>query len=356
MSQAPTGTPPPATRRTRDVVLVVGGPAAGKTVWIARLIETLRTRVVTVGGRIPNEGVRSSAELATGIECALRGQRTAVNSANLIGLMHAREWPPRTTEPQEYDVDFELSDGRGALRSRRSVTVTEIPGLTLLAAYSPSNPSPWAFNEVVERAAAVVLVIDPQLAVESSVQARETQAATIAFLSHLRGSAGGRGVPLVIVLAKCDRGRKVITGAGGVRRFVLGPLGEIVRAAGQARVFVSAAARSRMVESGLREPSVWRPSENVVEPMLFLLETLDTLDLVRRRRAELELARTQAREEDEQHVPIAFARKQRVVRTTAWCGFVVAALLFAGALVRFSLEYARAQQASPATPAAETTP
>jgi GTPase SAR1 family protein len=327
----------------RDTILVVGGPGSGKTVWIARLLEALRERVVTVGGRIPQEGVRSSAEASTGIECTLRGQRTMESVSRTIALLHQREWPARTPEPVEHEVDFELTDGRGALRSRRSVTMTEIPGITLLSAYSPSNPSPWAFQNVVERAAGVVLVVDPQQAVEDSVQARETMAATVAFLSHLRSSRGGRGVPLTLVLAKCDRGRRAISAAGGVRRFVLTHLGDAVKTAGQVRVFVSAAARSRLVEGARRDPSVWRPPDNVVEPVLFLLETLDTLDLVRRRRAERTLALEAASSEDLQRVPRAHARKQRVVRAAAWSGFAVATLLLALALVRFAFEISARQ-------------
>jgi len=357
-STAPAGSPA-RTKVARDTILVVGGPASGKTVWIARLLEALRERVVTVGGRIPQEGVRSSAEASTGIECALRGHRTMESVSTTIALLHQREWPARTPEPVEHEVDFELTDGRGALRSRRSVTVTEIPGITLLSAYSPSNPSPWAFQNVVERAAGVVLVVDPQQAVEDSVQARETMAATIAFLSHLRSSRGGRGVPLTLVLAKCDRARKVISSAGGVRRFVLAHLGDAVKTAGQVRVFVSAASRSRAVDGARREPSVWRPPDNVVEPMLFLLETLDTLDLVRRRRAERMLALEEAAANEPSRVPIAHARKQRVLRATAWSVFAIATLLLALALVRLAFEISARQSKSPdaarsAAPAVES--
>ena len=342
----------------RDRILVIGGPASGKTVWIARMLEALGQRVVTVGGRILGEGVRSSAEVVTGIECTLRGNRTIEAVSHATALLRRSEWPARTPEPVELEVDFELTDGRGVVRSRRSVTVAEIPGSTLLSAFSPSNPSPWAFEDAVGRAAAVVVVVDPQRVAEPSVESRETMAATVAFLKHLRASRGGRGVPVTLVLAKCDRGRKAISRAGGVRRFVLTNLGELIRAAGQVRVFVSAAARSRLVGAGVREPSVWRPPENAVEPMLFLLETLATLDRMRRRRAEraLDSERRGPEEADGEgfpQVPTAHARKQRVIRAIAWSGFGVAALLFALVVVRFALAYgARAS----IEPAPETTP
>lgn len=273
---------------SRDTVLVLGGPNAGKTVWIARLLDALRTPTTLVNGRIADgDGWVSGPGTAT-LHCEFGDVETKQRNEWIIHALETRHWPTPTTDAVEHTVDF-IMTGDGVRTPRRRIVLVDLPGSALLAAFAPSNPSTltigWTVGNQLARTAAIVLLIDPVHAVERTRESIDLTNATVAMLEHLRSSPEGRSIPLAIVLSKGDRGYKAIMKEGGVRLFAERHLRPILDAAASARLYISSATRSRLVAPGYREPSTRRPVENLVEPMYFLLGTMDRIDALRQRAA-----------------------------------------------------------------------
>jgi hypothetical protein len=280
----------------RDTILVIGGPSSGKTVWIARLLDALRTPTTLYRGRIPDGDMWLSGSGHSTIYCDIADPETKHRLEAVIAGLGERRWPTPSSETVEYSVQFAITGDRVRV-NQRTMNIVDLPGSALLSAFSPSNPSTltvgWSVENQFSRVAAVVLLIDPVRAVEKSRESIDLNNATVAMLEHLRAAHDGRSIPLAILLSKGDRTYKIIVKEGGVRNFVNRHLHEVLRAAGSARLYISSATRSRLIAPSYREPSLRRPVENLIEPMHFLLQTFDQVEAMRERRAAAQRRSTQ---------------------------------------------------------------
>ena len=332
-------------------IMVLGGTGAGKTVWIARLLEALQAPATIFNGRIVEGDPAAVGVGADTIRCEYADEATKAQNLGIMTALAARRWPSATMDPVEHLVDFFL-DGQTVFRHRRRVRLLELPGSALLSAFSPSNPSTltlgWTVGDQMARTAAIVLLVDPVAAAEQTQESIDLLNATVAMLHTIRASPDGRAVPVAIVLSKCDRGYKTILKEGGVRQFVEKHLASILSAAASARVYVSSATRSRLVSPGHREPSTRRPAENVIEPMYFLLGTLDRVETIRRRAGMRMDAEAQRRAAASRRAQRPQESGELRVSNRAWVAFGIGALLLAGGSVRFA--QSRSAGASPAAP------
>lgn len=267
----------------RDTVLVLGGPSAGKTVWISRLVEALKTPTEVVGGRVYTTTPLGLSMSSTVIGCVPADEETASRIQRVVHGLAQKQWPTPTMDASEYLLDFRLrTSGRWSNRTLRFV---ELPGASLLSAFAPSNPSTltlsWTVANQLERTCAVIALVDPAGVREGSQESNESVNALVEMLRHLRASPDGRSIPVAIVLSKCDRGYKALLAAGGVRQFITQHLQALVVAAGAGRVYVSSATRSRLTSPNRREPSVRRPVENLIEPVAYLLEISAAVEALR---------------------------------------------------------------------------
>lgn len=323
----------------RSEILVLGGSGAGKTVWIARLLDALQTPATILNGRIQERDPATAGAGADVLRCEFADPATEAHNRAIVGALEARRWPLTTLDPVEHLVDFVLT-GETVRRFRRKTTLIELPGTALVSAFAPSNPSTltmgWAVGNQLSRTSAVILLIDPVVAAERTQDSVDLLNATVAMLEHLRSTPHGRSIPVAIILSKCDRGYKTILKEGGVRQFTERHLQPILHAAGSARVYVSSATRSRLVAIGHREPSIRRPVENLVEPMYFLLGTLDRIDAIRRRAASVMQAEAKRRATIDREA----ARRRRSgelrISSRAWTAFAVGSLMLAIGAVRLA--------------------
>lgn len=333
----------------RDTILVIGGPGAGKTVWIARLLDALRTPISLLNGRIPDGDTWISGAGSTTLQCEFADVETKRRNESVMTALDAKSWPTPTQDAVEHIVDFTLT-GEGIRTPNRRLILVDLPGSALLAAFAPSNPSTltigWTVGNQLTRTAAVVLLIDPVRATERSRESIDLANATVAMLDHLRTSPEGRSIPVAIVLSKCDRGYKTIMREGGVRQFAEKHIAQVLDAAGSARVYVSSATRSRLVSPGYREPSTRRPVENLVEPMHFLLGTIDRIDAIRRRAALVMQAEARRRGGLPPQSSSAPRRRATHIPAYAWAFSIIGALILLGGLIKFVANPAAA--ASPA--------
>ncbi len=337
----------------RDTLMVLGGPSAGKTVWICRLLDALRVPTTLVGGRIPSGETHESTPNAHMLRCEPTSDDTRRRIATTITGLERKSWPLPTADAVEYEVDFTLS-GETIRTPHRRLTIVDLPGSALLAAFSPSNPSTltigWTVGNQLVRTAAVIVVIDPETVVERSQQSQDLLNVTVAMLEHLRASPDGRSIPIAIVLSKCDRGYKVVMREGGVRNFMQRHLGPVLVAAESARVYASSATRSRLVSAGYREPSTRRPTENLIEPIHFILGTLDRIDSIRRQTRRLPQS-SKLPQDLSRDLP----RREARIPPLAWTVFALGMLVLAGTAVDFALRRP-STEGSHATTKSEPTP
>jgi hypothetical protein len=327
----------------RDLVLAIGAPGAGKTVWIARALDALATEAVVTGGRIDSRAARSGPD-SVAISAEPLSDATAARVRGIVSGLDERRWPAPTTEPVDHEVLFRLEDA-GGVRERR-LTIVDLPGAALLSAFAPSNPSTltisWTVGNQLQRTAAVLAFVDPAALAARTQAAIDGLNAVISMLEHLRSQPHGRSVPVVIVLSRSDRGYKSILAEGGMRRFTDRHLGGLLAACESGRVYISSATRSRLVGHGVREPSNRRPPENLVEPMAFLLELILEVDALQRiaderARVAAERARDGAREERRSTEGTA----ARPISIWAWIVFAVGMLAAAVAATDVAIGVSR---------------
>ena len=325
----------------RDLVLAIGAPGAGKTVWIARMLDALATETVVAGGRIDPHAPRTGPDSVT-ISAEPLSEATATRVRTIVSGLDDRRWPLPTTEPFDHDVLFRLGDPDG-VRERR-LTIVDLPGPALLSAFAPSNPSTltisWTVGNQLQRTAAVLAFLDPAALAARTQAAIDGLNAVISMLEHLRSQPHGRSVPVVVILSRADRGYKSILGEGGMRRFMDRHLGGLLAACESGRVYISSATRSRLVSRGVREPSNRRPPENLVEPMAFLLELVLEVDALQRvADARARVAAERARESAPAERLPAAREGERPIPAWAWILFAIGMLAAAVAAADLAIGF-----------------
>lgn len=327
----------------RDLLLAIGAPGAGKTVWLARMLDALATETVVAGGRIDPHAPRNGPG-SVAISAQPLSDATSAHVRSIVSGLDDRGWPLPTTEPFDHEVLFRLEDPDG-VRERR-LTIVDLPGPALLSAFAPSNPSTltisWTVGNQLQRTAAVLAFVDPAALAARTQAAIDGLNAVISMLEHLRSQPHGRSVPVVIVLSRADRGYKAILAEGGMRRFMDRHLGGLLAACESGRVYLSSATRSRLVSRGVREPSNRRPPENLVEPMAFLLELVLEVDALQRvADARARDAAGRARDGSPADRPPATAVGDRPIPAWAWTLFAIGMLAAAVAAADLAIGFSR---------------
>jgi len=259
----------------RDRIVILGRRASGKTVYLARLYHRLFQGMQ--GWSMEARDGPSHMRCISAMEELMRGQ-----------------WPAATSETSSLDLDLGFPGGTERL------VALDYPGEVFRRAFLEelSGPEVSALIDHVDRAAAVILLIDPGsvIGVHAS-PSPEDDFGMIQALRRIRRAPRGADVPVALVLTKVDAFAAPIRAAGGVKGFVERHYPALVRSATGARVFGCAAARMVVDPMGRRLPQVRGEPEGVVEPLIWCLTRMGRL-----RRGE---AMDQHRREHERAVVVA---------------------------------------------------
>ena len=243
----------------RDRIVVLGRTKAGKTIYIARLYHELWSK--------PQEWF--SMRALDGIA------HTSIMT--MCGELANGRWPAATTGQRYIDCELKFNS------TSHRLTILDYPGEVFSKAFvrgESDTEDTITLLEHVDHARGVILLIDPQNAVDSrdpSKRADDDYGMT-AVVDRIRKFPGGESVPIAIVLTKCDIHQSMILSLGGVKEFVKDYLLWITRTAGlNHKVFCCAAIRlGRSRRTGGSGPDLSKPPLNVVEPLRWILEKLES--------------------------------------------------------------------------------
>jgi hypothetical protein len=252
------GTPaaPSPGAAVRDRIVVLGRRKAGKTIFLARLYEQLWRSE----SRLHMKAVDGNDHLFF---------------METLRVLSERVWPPATGSSTRIRV--EVTDDRGV----RMLSVLDYSGEVFKRAFlerptdapaEEDDPDTRELLEHLDRAAAVILLIDPGIVINGTAEEiAEDEFGMTAAVRRIRRGPGGSHIPIALVLTKLDLHGRMVRECGGLVGFVKRHLFPLLRALHRVRVFGCVAVRSRPDALGQQRPDPQTPPLGVLEPLQFCL-------------------------------------------------------------------------------------
>jgi double-GTPase-like protein len=237
----------------RDRIVLLGPRQAGKTVYLAVLYHTLWTRVGSLSLVALDGGIHTSC-------------------METFAALRRGEWPARTAGHQYPSLEVRWHGETWPMVS------LDYSGEVLRKAFGDRTKTKdaRALLEHLDRAAAVIALVDPAAVVgESVLEASDDDFGMLKALERIRESPGGQSVPVAFVLTKYDSRKALIRKNGGTVAFVKRWYRQLLWSARCLKVFVVAAAPESMDDGA---PSLRRTGfqRGVVKPLQFVVERLHT--------------------------------------------------------------------------------
>ncbi len=274
----------------RDRIVVLGRTQAGKTVYIARLYGELYSHSQSWLSMRARSGLAHTTFM-----------KMCADMAN-------GRWPDPTGDQKFIDCDLSFNGNLYRL------TMLDYSGEDFTRAFvggDINSENTRALLDHLDHACGVILLIDPQNAVDSrdpTKQADDDWGMTQA-VKRIREFPGGESVPIAIVLTKCDIHKGMILALGGLKKFRDDYLLWITRTAVRYyRTFECSAVRvTHQGRTSGGSPDLTKPPLNVVEPLKWILEQLESARVRDRNAAE--------QERREQLITRTLAHAREAIRT-----------------------------------------
>ena len=238
-------TAPPSTGAIRDRIVVLGRRKAGKTIFLARLYEQLWRSTDAIHMR------------------AVDGN-DHLFFMETIRVLSERVWPPATGSSTRIPLEVTL-DGKA-----RTLVSLDYSGEVFKRAFleQVSDPDTDELLDHLDRAAAVILLVDPGLVLHGTPeQIAEDEFGMTAAVRRIRKGPGGSHIPIALVLTKLDAHGRVVRECGGLVGFVKTHLFPLLRALHRVRVFGCVAVRTRPDALGQPRPDPSTPALGLLEPL-----------------------------------------------------------------------------------------
>lgn len=249
--------PAGSNRTVRDRIVVLGRRKAGKTIFLARLYEQLWRSTDTVHMR------------------AIDGN-DHLFFMETIRVLSERVWPPATGSSTRIPLEVTL-DGKP-----RTLVSLDYSGEVFKRAFleQVSDPDTEELLDHLDRAAAVILLVDPGLVLHGTPeQIAEDEFGMTAAVRRIRQGPGGSHIPIALVLTKLDAHGRVVRECGGLVGFVKTHLFPLLRALHRVRVFGCVAVRTRPDAMGQPRPDPATPALGLLEPLEHCLRAMPEIPL-----------------------------------------------------------------------------
>jgi hypothetical protein len=275
MSGLPTHSSPPLAERDRFIIL--GHRRAGKTVFLARLYEALWNGCVILGDEVRPRGTPVPAGIeAASMSCHADTGPMHILLMKVIDELGSGRWPSATLGTSHGNL-IVTRNGR-----KREMRTFDYPGEVFRRAFMEDSDDTDALQlrENIDRAAGVVMLVDPGLELQSKEDAREDSFGLFLAARRIRQSPGGSDVPIALVMTKCDDSlnRMLVTEAGGAVAFASRRFPQLLETLGRVRIYAANAVRTRKDALGKVIPSVRKPPSFIVQPIHDCLRDLERLE------------------------------------------------------------------------------
>ena len=234
-----------STGTIRDRIVVLGRRKAGKTIFLARLYEQLWRSTDAINMR------------------AIDGN-DHLFFMETIRVLSERVWPPATGSSTRIPLEVTI-DGKS-----RTLVSLDYSGEVFKRAFleQVSDPDTDELLDHLDRAAAVILLVDPGLVLHGTPeQIAEDEFGMTAAVRRIRKGPGGSHIPIALVLTKLDAHGRVVRECGGLVGFVKTHLFPLLRALHRVRVFGCVAVRTRPDAIGQPRPDPSTPALGLLEPL-----------------------------------------------------------------------------------------
>jgi hypothetical protein len=252
----------------------------------------------------------------------------------VVEELKAGRWPAATVGNTYAEL---VVDHNG---KQHTLTALDYPGEVFRKAFMNDSDDPDAVELVaaVDRALAVIFLIDPAVVSAGGEEAQEDAFGLTQAAARIRSQPGGANVPIAVVFTKCDVNAAFIKEAGGSRKFAQKHFGQMFRSVERASVFPCAAVRVTQNALGKVVPRADRPPENVVEPLRYCFEMIEEGGDRERIRS------AQAAREEAEFMAVRAEENERKKSAVAWMVFAVAVTLLLVAVAVVTYKFAFKQQ------------
>jgi hypothetical protein len=310
----------PLTPPRRDRIVVIGRRRAGKTIYLARLYEALWQGCKLVDGKAAVAGESTEGRRVVEVSCRATSGAAHTQFMKVIQELRAGRWPAATIG-NSYAELIVTYGGR-----ERVLTALDYPGEVFRKAFMNDSDDPDAVEllAAIDRAAAAIFLIDPAVVAAGGEESYEDTFGLTQAASRIRSGRDGTDVPIAVVFTKADVNRALLREAGGVREFAFKHFGQMFRSVERTSVFPTAAVR--VAENGLGRsvPRADKPAENVVEPLRYCFEMMDSGD------AKARIREAQQLQAEAEAVALDNEVGEKRRTTNAWVIFIIAVIaLFA---------------------------
>ncbi len=324
---APPPPPPPvagihsqtSAQGTRDRIVIIGRRRAGKTIFLARLYELLWQGCTLVDGKVVAKSAMPPAGRVTTISCRSLSGAAHSQFMRVVEELKAGRWPAATIGNSYAELSIEHNG------KKHTMTALDYPGEVFRKAFmsDADEADTLELLAAIDRAAAVIFLIDPAVVAGGGSEADEDTFGLTQAAARIRAAPGGNSVPIAAVFTKCDVNRALIKEAGGVRAFAEKHFSQMFRSVERTSVFACSAVRVTQNGLGKIVPRAESAGENLVEPLRYCLELMETAtDKSRLKQAVSTRTKAVAEAAREEH-------RESKRTSTAWLIFAVAiGLLF----------------------------
>ncbi len=298
-------TDPPAADRApiieRDAILILGRRRAGKTIYLATLYNTLWKAV---------RGLTMKALSGPAHELLM----------SIVDQLKRGEWPEATLGTRQ--LEFLVDDGV----QKRLLVAFDYSGEDFRRAFVEEDTNPPQVKKLlnyVDRAAAVILLLDPAVAVSGKhSEVVDDDFGMVQAVERIRNWQGGHRVPVAIALTKADRNKELIQSHGTAPEFVLRHYPALARTLQRVAVFPVSAVQEVPDGNGSTLPNRDSMPINIDLPLVNCLESLKQTERRRERRAARRSAAA-AQQESYRLEQEAFVRGNRRLAVIMTCVLVL---------------------------------
>ncbi len=254
----------------RDRIVVLGRRRAGKTIFLARLYETLWRGCKLVDGRVVLPGASVEGKDIVRLTCRATTGASHLQLMKTVESMQRGAWPLATQGNTYAELVVAY---RGV---EHMVTALDYPGEVFAKAFLHDSYEGDAaeLRAAVDRAAAAILLIDPAVVASGGAEAHEDAFGLMQAALRIRSGVDGASVPIAIVFTKADASAAFLREAGGTRAFAKRHFGQLFDNVQRTAVFASAAVGERRDARGKSVPDLSRPPTNIIEPLRYCLDSI----------------------------------------------------------------------------------